>query len=251
MNSSREQEKLWETIYELAGKEHFSKTSMFPYEKYSTVKKFLEKILKFINEKYGNFSIKILEVGSEPGDYLLRKIFGRLGPIFPEYIAMDIAKPTKKETRYPFKRIKGTVTGIPLKEKSIDLILCGFVFSYVDKKKAAAELKRILKKNGRMILFLHSKKTPLLFKKNELEEDALEQEGELVKKVTVLSEEVRENAFESLKEAESFFKKSGFKVEQSTDFILKRKDSIKLGSEAKKRYKEGHDSFGFGLILKK
>ncbi len=245
-NPPRDQGKLWETIYELAGKENISTTSIFPYQKYPVVKKFLEKLLNFINEKYEGQPMKILEVGSEPGDYLLRKTFNYLGPIFPKYIAMDIAKPSKRKIRYPFSRIKGTVTEIPLEKGSMDLILCGFVFSYVDKKKAVNELKRTLKKGGRMILFLHSRKTPLLFKKNELEEDVLEQERGLVKKVNILSEEVRDNAFETLKETESFFKKAGFKIEQSKEFVLERNDVVKLGNEAKKRYEEGNNSFGFG-----
>jgi len=80
-----------------------------------------------------------------------------LSPVSPcpkETLFMDISKESLKYLeKEGYKTKYGSITEIPLKKDSVDVIFCSEVLEHIeDYEKALKEMSRVLKKNGNLIL---------------------------------------------------------------------------------------------------
>jgi len=108
--------------------------------------------------------------------------------------------------RYPWPKesnihaLSGSTESLPFLNNTFDAVISTFVLDYVDKERAVDEIKRILRYDGKAVLFLHHPKSGLVDKfRKELE--ANPEDTELRYYIDTLSS----NIFKSDEGCERFF----------------------------------------------
>ena len=191
-----------------------------------------EKLLKNVPESYKKWfkeekiflnknipiGSKVLEVGCGDGRSLYDVV-----KISKELVGIDHDKKAVKDARKNFKNYKNVkiiladAINLPFKESSFDFVICmGSFTNFADKKlKSLSEMKRIVKKEGKIIISAYS-------------EDALPERLKAYKQVGVLPKEVKEDGTAifseeigddiseqfSKKQLEEIFKKTNLKIEE-------------------------------------
>lgn len=94
----------------------------------------------------------ILDIGSGMGYHLKFENITKNR----RYICLDSDPQMLKKISHPFvKTLVGTCGSIPLKDQSIDLVIASHILEHLPKlKKDLKEIKRVLKKNGKVIIVL-------------------------------------------------------------------------------------------------
>lgn len=89
---------------------------------------------------------RVLDVGAGPGPY--RELFAHC-----EYLAQDFGQEPATQGCYTKLDYECDITAIPAEDESFDAILCTEVLEHVpDPRSAVAEMARLLKPGGRLIL---------------------------------------------------------------------------------------------------
>ena len=164
---------------------------IFPWEKCEDMTK---RVIDYLGDRD-----RIIDVGYEDG-YLLKKI----RETYPqkELVGVDILKEKEFTKESNIHSLVGNIENLPLSTDSFDGLICTFVLDYVDKQKAIDEIQRILKFNGKAVVYLHHPNSGLIGKFKE----GLSQQpknGELKYYIDTLES----NVFKNDKECENYFRK--------------------------------------------
>ena len=124
------------------------------YELFSIAEDYPEIIKKYLKENISGNTI--LDAGCGTG-----KFTNTLEEISNQYIGIDLsnyqlAKARQKSKKINSKFIQANLSHIPLKDQSVDVIVSTWVLGTIkdleERNKCIAELKRVLKKDGKIIL---------------------------------------------------------------------------------------------------
>ncbi|ODS41807.1 MAG: hypothetical protein MSIBF_00055 [Candidatus Altiarchaeales archaeon IMC4] len=95
-----------------------------------------------------------LEIGSGPGTLAVKLMSKKIICLDPLPKMHDAAKrriPSDMLEKFEF--IVGSGEEIPLADESVDIVYCSFSFrDFYDKQKGLSEIRRVLKKNGRLVI---------------------------------------------------------------------------------------------------
>lgn len=136
---------MFKKFYHLLLGEHPHNTFLsFNYHNVSHVNKYLE---KEINSIKSNQQYILADIGAGKSPYY--KVFSE---ICSEYIAIDMKDNLPKNEKRSIKQINGIAEEIPLKDSTVDIVICNQVLEHVnDPMKSVNEIYRILKPGGKFI----------------------------------------------------------------------------------------------------
>jgi len=125
-------------------------------------------IINFLQEKYNIDNSKLIaDVGAGTG--ISTELFLKAGYTV---IAIEPNKEMREKaiellgTYTGFKAADGTAEQTELTDESIDAIICGQAFHWIDVAKTKVEFKRILKQEGIVVLIWNERKTVSAFEKD-------------------------------------------------------------------------------------